>query len=1408
MIIKNKIKFVFNKYAIKSVIYFIALLMFAGFGMTGKAEAAVTLLDNGGANWSAHTESPPAAVTAHTYTAPAGTDRAVIVVVTGESGPPTITGVTVGGVAATVISNVTVGAGGGSNYIWVGYRLIGTSGSTTSANIAVTWGTAPSTDSSIQAATYGDVRQIAGQGSGSAINSIATGSATAYPVTTGTNVFNAAGGAVNNAVNGQVIYAQTANQGSANNQTGTGTSSAWTFNEMWDVYVTSNRAAAGHSSTTAAGSGTVSVTSGTGTNRVVLVAFALNEEVPASPNGTLAFTSATYSESEAVGTTVTTTVSRTGGSTGIVTVDCNTAAGGTATAGSDYTTVTAQTLTWADGDTANKTCAVPIINDSIYEGNETVNLTLTNATGGAAMGAQNTAVLTIVENDPLPTGTPILLNHTYAGNYDFIGTGGTLRTEPNTGNACAVTTSDSAALSGIPAGATIVSAHLYWVGSMQTPGTEDYDITFDGNNLTADDQHQELFVYGGDNLFFFGAEEDVTSIVASKGNGTYTFSNLTVYNGAPHCTPQAVVAGWSLVVIYQDLITPAPLRVINIYDGFEYFQSSQIILIPTNFQIPTGAAYTDYDAKHGHVSWEGDETNSGSSGGFSEGLTFQGNNLTDAYNPAGNQFNSTINFLSSTTSYGVDFDVYDATPYLSGGETSVTTRYSSGQDLVLLSAEIISVRNTPVADLEIIKSHTGDFIVGQVESFNIDVSNNGPSNETNTITVTDTLPAGLTLDSWSGTNWSHPTATTWTYNNTVSSGASAPTLTLNVLVGSSAYPGVNNTATVSSPTFDNVSSNDSSTDSVTVKRPSLITSTKTVVDLNGGFADPGDTIRYTINIKENGGVDATNVSVTDDMPANVTGFTVIGIPAGATNSSSPAPAGSNNTGYLNVTGFTVAANSTVTVIFDVTIAGGTPGGTLINNTATVNNPNGPGATPAAPTVVVSQTIPGNKQLYFQAPDSENSPTQPQNMNRAPLSSTPTPSRVRIQREDTPRVWAQTPVLQSPLTITGNMSVTLQLRRDTDTNDRPVRVTVDYLPGPVTVGVTDLTLSGATLSDTVTKPFTFPITIIPATPLTLPTGAQLRVTVDNEPTSGPTGRPIYVYPYDSVTGDTTRLEMDVTTVIDVNNVNFYNAAYPGGTLLTNAVPNTTVYIRSVVSDPFGSFDITGAKIDIINPNLSTVVSGASMTEVADSGASTKTYQYQYTFPSAGPVGFWTANVTSTEGTEGTIIDTNFGLLKVVLPDIIMLKTSTTEWDPVNGYGGDGTEPKSIPGADIIFTIQATNTGEGTVDNDTTMVTDPIPENTKLYVDNYGGANGCGPIEFIDGSPISGLTCTFDTLGSLTDDFAFSNTARPGPYVYNYTPVSTGGYDPLVTSISINPKGIFNGTGGGNPYFRIKLRVRVN
>ncbi len=115
----------------------------------------------------------------------------------------------------------------------------------------------------------------------------------------------------------------------------------------------------------------------------------------------LQFSSATYSVSEA-GPTATITVTRTGSAAGAVSVNYATS-NGTATAGSDYTTASG-TLSWIDGETTSKTFTVAITNDTLVEPDETINLTLTSPTGGAILGSQSTAVLTILDND----GPPIL----------------------------------------------------------------------------------------------------------------------------------------------------------------------------------------------------------------------------------------------------------------------------------------------------------------------------------------------------------------------------------------------------------------------------------------------------------------------------------------------------------------------------------------------------------------------------------------------------------------------------------------------------------------------------------------------------------------------------------------------------------------------------------------------------------------------------------------------------------------------------------------------------------------------------------------------------------------------------------------------------------------------------------------
>ena len=108
------------------------------------------------------------------------------------------------------------------------------------------------------------------------------------------------------------------------------------------------------------------------------------------PYPKVAFSDAAYSVSEA-GVEAIITVDRIGDTSGSVTVDYATADGG-AVAGVDYV-ATNGTLTFVDGE-ASQSFSVPILEDGLIELDETVLLSLSNASG-ADLGAVSEAVLTI-----------------------------------------------------------------------------------------------------------------------------------------------------------------------------------------------------------------------------------------------------------------------------------------------------------------------------------------------------------------------------------------------------------------------------------------------------------------------------------------------------------------------------------------------------------------------------------------------------------------------------------------------------------------------------------------------------------------------------------------------------------------------------------------------------------------------------------------------------------------------------------------------------------------------------------------------------------------------------------------------------------------------------------------------------
>ena len=109
--------------------------------------------------------------------------------------------------------------------------------------------------------------------------------------------------------------------------------------------------------------------------------------------GTIQLGSTTYDVTE--GAVVNIMVTRSGGSSGVASVDYATS-DGTAAAGTDYP-ATSGTFTYADGVSGNQTISIPITDDNTAEIAEAFTVTLSNVSG-ATLGANSSATVNIIND--------------------------------------------------------------------------------------------------------------------------------------------------------------------------------------------------------------------------------------------------------------------------------------------------------------------------------------------------------------------------------------------------------------------------------------------------------------------------------------------------------------------------------------------------------------------------------------------------------------------------------------------------------------------------------------------------------------------------------------------------------------------------------------------------------------------------------------------------------------------------------------------------------------------------------------------------------------------------------------------------------------------------------------------------
>jgi len=239
--------------------------------------------------------------------------------------------------------------------------------------------------------------------------------------------------------------------------------------------------------------------------------------------GSLGFSSKSFSVNED-GTAVNAiTITRTGGSNGAISVVVTPNNGSAITSGAqgaiapgDYNK-SPITVSFANGQTS-KTVAIPIIKDTTIEPNESLNLKLTNPTGGATIGLQNSANLTIInQNVPLITGFPLGALGSNKGQSTIIISGKNfLPTD-------ILSLTDSS-------GTQRTASQVYWVSDRELWATfnlvgltnKKYDITIKTNNNVAVNPDAFTVTNGA-----VGNIETNLSFSEKKGSVTYTNTGET-----------------------------------------------------------------------------------------------------------------------------------------------------------------------------------------------------------------------------------------------------------------------------------------------------------------------------------------------------------------------------------------------------------------------------------------------------------------------------------------------------------------------------------------------------------------------------------------------------------------------------------------------------------------------------------------------------------------------------------------------------------------------------------------------------------------------------------------------------------------------------------------------------------------
>lgn len=576
------------------------------------------------------------------------------------------------------------------------------------------------------------------------------------------------------------------------------------------------------------------------------------------PESGFSFSNSGYAVTEN-GVFATITVLRTGATNSTVSVNYATTTNGTAVAGSQYSS-TSGTLTFTNGQ-VSQTFTIPIIDNNVTGGSETVGLALSAPSLSAVLTSPSTATLTIFNND----GSLIIP----AGSALISPTNGNGAINPGQTVTLLLALRNTAGSSTTNLMATLLATNGVTSPSPSSPQSYGVLIT-NGPSVS----RQYTFTVNGTNGSAISAVLQLTD--GSRNIGTASFNYILG-------TTTNTFANNAVITINDDaLATPYPSTIAvsgvsgtisKLTATLNQLGHASISDVCVLLVGPTGQE----ELLMGNVGGRNLVTNLN--------LTFDDSGTPFTTNaPTSGIYQSTqiplpfqplqaINFPASTNGsgllpgpYGLSLSGFKGMPlngtwslYVLDDVAAFSGAINNGWSLAINTVNVV----TPTVDLVVgMTASPSPAIVTSNLTYTISITNAGPSTATNLI-VTDVLPAGAAFVSCS-----------------TSGSYSTNTGTVTFSLGSLPLNGVANVTLVISPASIGTISNTATAVAAQVEANSANNSASVLTTVSGATADlaigmvdapnpvqVGNNLTYTITVTNLGPATATNVIVTSALPA-------------------------------------------------------------------------------------------------------------------------------------------------------------------------------------------------------------------------------------------------------------------------------------------------------------------------------------------------------------------------------------------------------------------------------------------------------------------------------------------------------------------------------------------------------------